>query len=118
MVVGAATNPLVNLTNATINSYTTTVGGSIRTLQLSAGNSITVKDSGVIDLRQFDGSSGNTTGVSGNIALAAPTIMIEAGASLRTDVVNVSGQTFYTPGTITLSASNISAGAGTSTAAW
>ncbi|WP_049823998.1 leukotoxin LktA family filamentous adhesin, partial [Bradyrhizobium sp. WSM2254] len=113
MVVGDGVNPVVNLTNATINSYMTTVGGAVGALQLSASSSITVKTGGVIDLRHVDGSSGNSTGASANLALAAPTITIESGASLRTDVTNVASQTYYTPGSITLSATNITAGAGT-----
>ncbi|MET4255568.1 hypothetical protein ABIC09_000496 [Bradyrhizobium sp. S3.12.5] len=113
MVVGDAANAAVNLTNASIAGYLSTAGGSVGTLKLSAASSITVKNGGVIDLRRFDAASGHSSGASGNIALAAPTIAIESGASLRTDVSNVSGQTFYTPGSITLAASNITAGAGT-----
>jgi hypothetical protein len=112
MVVGDSANAAVNLTNATIAGYLSG-SSSVGTLRLSAASSITVKNGGVIDLRHYDAASGHSSGISGSLALTAPTITIESGASLRTDVSNVAGQTYYTPGSITLAASSITAGAGT-----
>jgi hypothetical protein len=124
MVVGDAANPLVNLTNATIAGYLSAGGPSIGTLQLSASSSITIKNTGVIDVRRIDTATGYTSAASSNIALSAAAITIESGASLRADVHNIPApdpnittpqraQTFYSAGTITLTSPNITVAANT-----